>query len=273
MLATPDSRTSAIDLTQQQGVQVARGSVVSDTAGTRQATMLFRGGTTAQMILPDGSAQALTSLAVRATECSTGPLGPQAVPATLTAATSYAYAAELSVDAAVAAGATSVQFSQPVPFYVENYLGLAVGQAVNASWYDREQTSWLPAPSGVVVQILSVAGGAANLDVDGSGQPASAAALAALGVTDGERQELAALSCVSGVSLWRVPLTHFSLFDLGWVTGAGSGGVPQLVVVLACRPVTTARSTIPPSPWPPACSRETTRYWASPSTWRACLSA
>ncbi len=81
------------------------------------------------------------------------------------------------------------------------------------------------------MQILSVAGGAANLDVDGSGQPASAAALAALGVTDGERQELAALYAV-GQSLWRVPLTHFSLFDLGWVTGAGSGGVPQPVVVL-----------------------------------------
>jgi RHS repeat-associated protein len=231
VLATPDSHATAIDLTQQQGVQVARGGVVSDAAGTRQATLLFGGGTTAQMVLPGGSAQALTSLTVRATECSTGPLGPRAVPATLTPGTTYAYAADLSVDAAAAAGASSVQFSQVVPFYLENYLGLAVGQAVNASWYDREQTAWMPAPSGLVVQILSVTGGAANLDVDGGGQPAAAAALAALGVTDAERQQLASLYAV-GQSLWRVPLTHFSLFDFAWTTGSLVGGAPQPVVVL-----------------------------------------
>lgn len=56
-------------------VEVARGSVESDTDGSRQATLLFARGTVATMALPDGSTQELASLDVRATEYTVGPGG------------------------------------------------------------------------------------------------------------------------------------------------------------------------------------------------------
>jgi RHS repeat-associated protein len=66
-----------------------------------------------------------------------------------------------------------------------------------------------------VVKVLSVAGGLADLDTDGDGAADSAAALAALGITGAERQQVAALY-QAGQSLWRVPLTHFSPCDLNF---------------------------------------------------------
>jgi hypothetical protein len=48
--------------------------------------------------------------------------------------------------------------------------------------------------------------------VDGSGQPASAATLASLGITDAERAEILQLYAV-GQTLWRVELTHFTDWD------------------------------------------------------------
>ena len=60
----------------------------------------------------------------------------------------------------------------------------------------------------------------ADLDLDGSGLPANAGALAALGITASERQSVASLYA-TGQSLWRVPLNHFSPADMNW-----GGGLP-----------------------------------------------
>ena len=57
----------------------------------------------------------------------------------------------------------------------------------------------------------------AELDVDGSGTPASAAALIALGISDAERTHLAQLYA-AGQSLWRIPVHHFSAWDANWGT-------------------------------------------------------
>src|SRR5262249_26496650 len=81
-------------------MQVARGSVMRDDAGVRQATVLFPAGTTAVMVLPDGGSQPLTSLRVRATEFTVGDLGPNAMPAELPPASAYTYALQLSADEA-----------------------------------------------------------------------------------------------------------------------------------------------------------------------------
>jgi RHS repeat-associated protein len=231
-LAAPDTTVTAIDLTQTQGVQVARGSVVTDGDGTRRATLLFAPGVTAQMGFPDGSTQPITNLAVRATELSQGTFNSAAVPADLTAGEALGYVVDLAVDAAVAAGATSVTFSQAVPLYVEDFLALPVGQALGAAWLDREHTSWVPQAGGLVVQIVSVTGGLADLDLTGGGQPAAAADLAALGVTDGERQALASLYPV-GQTLWRLPVAHFSAWDFSWTLAGSAPPVPVTEVPTA----------------------------------------
>lgn len=196
-------------------LQTARGSRSEDEDGARTATLLFPAGTEASMVLPDGSTQPLASFNVRATEYTVGPNGPAAMPAPLPTTTGYTYAVELSVDEAVAAGAKEVRFSKPVLSYVENFLGFPVGEAVPAGYYDRSLGAWVPSDNGRVIAVLSVTGGLAELDLDGRGAPADPLALEALGITDDERRQLAALY-QPGQSLWRVPVSHFTPWDYNW---------------------------------------------------------
>lgn len=85
-------------------------------------------------------------------------------------------------------------------------------------YYDYEQAAWVPSENGLVIKILSITDGLADLDLDGSGSAADAAALAALNITAEERQKLAALYQV-GQELWRVPITHFTPWDCNWPYG------------------------------------------------------
>ena len=167
------------------------------------------------MTLPDGSTQPLTSLTVRATEYTVGPNGPAAMPAPLPPTSAYTYATELSVDEAVAAGATTVTFTKPVAVYVENFIGFPVGGSVPLASYDRLKAVWMPEPNGRVIKILSTAGDVASLDINGSGTAASPDSLSALGVTDAELTKLATLY-QAGQSLWRYELDHFSPHDANW---------------------------------------------------------
>jgi len=210
-----DTQVTAIDLSAPTPIQVARGNPVTDGDGTRRATVLFPQGTTADLVLPGGGIQPVTSLSVRATEYTVGPNGPNAMPAPLPPTSAYTYAVELSVDEAITAGAQRVRFSAPVVQYTENFLNFPVGGVVPAGYYNRDQAAWIPADNGRVIKLLSVTGGLADLDISGSGTPATPSALAALGITDPERQQLAALY-VPGQSLWRVPIPHFSAWDFNW---------------------------------------------------------
>lgn len=211
-----DSQVTHLDLTAPTAMQVARGNVVTDDDGTRQATLLFPPGTQATMTLPDGSTQPLTTLDIRATEYTVGATGPQAMPAELPPATGYTYAVEYSVDQAVAAGATRVDFNQPVFAYVDNFLNFPAGTLVPAGWYDATNAAWNASDNGRVIKILEVLLGQAVVDVNGSGVAASETDLVQLGLTAVELQQLAQLYPV-GKSLWRVPVTHFSPWDYNWI--------------------------------------------------------
>jgi len=192
--------------------QMHRGTPQTDAEGTRQATLLFPAGTTAQLLMPDGSTQAVSSLTIHVTEATVGTNGLAAMPAALPPTSGYTYCADFVAEEAEAAGATRVQFNQPVPVYLENYLGITVGLGVPVGYYDTQLGAWVPEHNGRVIQVLSTNGGLATLDVDGTGQPASSTNLAALGISTNELQRLAALY-PPGQSLWRVPLTHFSSLD------------------------------------------------------------
>jgi hypothetical protein len=172
-------------------LQVARGTVVTDESGPRQATMLFPAGTTAVKVNQNGTTEPLTTMNVRATEYTVGPKGPQSMPGALPPTSGYTYAVELSADEALEA--KTVNFSKPMSFYVDNFLNFPVGGIVPVGYYDRDRGVWVPSENGKIVKILAPVGDLADLDTDGSGTPATPAALLALGATDDERRELAKL--------------------------------------------------------------------------------
>lgn len=212
VLVALDPVVTPVDLASATAMQVAQGSVVADQDGSRQATVLFPAGAQATMRLPDGSTQALPQMTFRATEYTVGDSGPQAMPAELPPSSAYTYAVELSADEAIAANAKSVEFTSPVVSYTENFVGFPVGSAIPVGTYDADSAVWVPQENGLVVGVLSETAGLADLDVNGSGAPASASALSALGITNAERAQLASLYA-PGQSLWRVEVSHFSPLD------------------------------------------------------------
>ncbi|MBZ4417792.1 PA14 domain-containing protein [Myxococcus sp. RHSTA-1-4] len=199
-------------------LQVARGSTVSDADGARQATLLVPAGTGVTLTLPDGTTQALSSMSVRATEYTVGTDGPRAMPGALPPASGYTYAVEWSLDEALAAGATRVSFSQPVYFYLENFLAFPVGTDVPTGYYDRQVGAWKADEDGRVIKVVSITNGRADVDVTGDGLADTGAPLSDLGLGDEERQRLATLYS-PGSSLWRVPLTHLTPWDCNWPFG------------------------------------------------------
>jgi RHS repeat-associated protein len=212
VVMTPlDTNVATVDFTDP--VQVARGSATTDADGTRRATVMFFGGTRAALLLPNGSIDSIETMNVRATEYTVGDLGVAAMPGELPPATAYTYAVELSVDEAMAVGARAVRFSQPVHFYVENFLDIPVGSAVPVGTYDRQIGAWKPDLDGRVIAILDTVGGVASVAVTSAGTAAGMALLDSLGFTTNELQRLAALYPI-GTHLWRARLTEFSPKDL-----------------------------------------------------------
>ena len=213
----PDAVMTALDpqattvLFPGESFQVARASVITDEDGSRQATLLFPPGTYARVQGTTGSELA-SELNVRVTEYTVGPNGPAAMPATLPANSGYTYAVELSADQALRLDA-DVEFTQTVFLYVENFLEFPVGWDTAVGFYKPFQHAWCPSTNGRVIQILGVENGLAILDLDGAGNPATAAALSALQLSDEERAQLALLYA-PGQSLWRTPVDHFSTADV-----------------------------------------------------------
>ncbi|MGK5095116.1 RHS repeat-associated core domain-containing protein [Deltaproteobacteria bacterium TL4] len=239
ILLAYDAKVTTIDLDSNEPFQVAQGSPVTDEDGTRQATLLFPQKTNATMTLPDGTTQPLTTLHLRVTEYTVGPHGPKAMPAPLPPSSGYTYAVELSVDEAEAAGAEEVLLDQPVYFYVENFLGFPVGLSVPTAYYSGFQSrrspdpslpatgcapletpeentpAWIPTDDGRVIKILSINDGVAEIDIDGDDVADHATLLAELGVTQAEQRKLASLY-QPGQTLWRVPMRHFSPYDMNY---------------------------------------------------------
>jgi RHS repeat-associated protein len=209
---------------------VARGSPVTDADGTRQATLLVPPGTTAELVMPDGERQPVSSIAVRATEYTIGENGPAQMPAELPATSAYTYAVDFSADEALGPGAGDVEFSQPVYTYVEDFIGFPVGSAVPVGYYDESLEDWVPGRNGRVVEVLAVNGGLADLDTDGDGQVDDAQTLAALGINDTERTTIGGLYSAGSI-LWRVPITHFSAYDYNWPPDFSGNDLPPLVPI------------------------------------------
>ena len=222
MLVPMDPLVTPVSVGADAPMQVAEGTRQSDASGDRHATLIFAPGTTASLVMRDGSMQPASALHVRATEFTVGPNGLAAMPAELPPTSAYTYCVDLSADEEVAAGANGVQFNQTVYLYVENFLHFPVGGIVPQGDYDHAKGIWVPAENGRVVKVVSITNGAADLDTDGDGVADDGAAS---GVTDAERTQLAALY-VAGETLWRVPVIHFSPHDCNWPPGLPGDAVP-----------------------------------------------
>ncbi len=234
-----DTHTTVVDLSGSEPFQVAMGSVVTDDDGARQAILMFPQGTTAEMLLPDGTTQPLNTLSIRATEYTVGDIGPMTMPAELPPTTGYTYAVELSADEALENGAKingrDVLLSQPARFYVDNFLNFPVGRIVPVGYYDNDNAAWVPYDNGRVLGIVGETGGFADVDVDGDGLADTGEALEELNITDAERERLASLYD-PGRSLWRAQIVHLSTWDCNWPYGPPPG---------------SPKPTVPPPPPPP----------------------
>lgn len=211
----PDSLMTPVILGPNAPAQFAAGSEMSDEDGSRQAKVFFPAGTSATMTLPNGQQQALPVMHFRATEYTVGEGGPERMPGQLPPSSAYTYAVELSADQALATGATRVDFNQPVGLYVDNFIGFPVGEIVPAGWYDFRAGTWVASDNGRVIKLLGVEQGLAQIDIDGSGQAADAAALLELGISAEERAHLAQ-NYAAGAELWRTPLDHLTPWDCNW---------------------------------------------------------
>ena len=220
-----DEKVTKIDLTDNTKTNVAQSSVVSDKDGKRQGTVLFQPGTTATITLKDGTTKQLNQMNVRITEFTVGDNGPKAMPAELPPGTDYTYAIELTVEEALNEGVKingkDVVFNKPVPYYVENFLGFPTGTIVPVGYYDSDRAAWIAADNGKVIEILSIVDGKANVDIDGDKIAEGSDALTTFGITENEQVKLATLY-TAGQTIWRVPLAHFSTYDLNY--GRDCGG-------------------------------------------------
>lgn len=214
VLLPVDPKVTVVAMDSSQ-MQAAVGNAVTDASGTRRTLALFPAGTKASLALPDGSKTPLSQLSVRSTEFTVGGNGQNTMPGELPGASGYTYAMELSVDEAISAGAKSVEFNQPILFYVDNFLNFPVGMSVPVGYYDQEKAAWVPSANGRIVKIVEIRNGRAELDTDGNG---SADNDPALGITDAER-ELLAQHHTAGKVLWRVPMKHFTPWDCNWPYG------------------------------------------------------
>ena len=220
VMVSRDPTVTTLNFTAAAAPQIARGSVTTDTSGSRQATVLFPAGTTAQIYNPDGSTQTVNTLHLHFTEFTVGDNGLKAMPAPLPPTSAYTYALEFGADEVTTKIAgKDVLFNQPVYFYLDNFLNFPVGIQVPVGYYDQDKAAWIPSPDGRIVKIVSITNGLADLDTDGNNLADNNPVL---GITDAERTQLASLYAV-GKSLERIPVSHFSTYDPNYGSGCPAG--------------------------------------------------
>lgn len=188
---------------------VAQGATVSDSRGTRKATLFVPAGTSSPSI-------AGSNWNLRLTEFTVGADGARRMPGGLPDASAYTYAFAADIDEA---GGAHVEFNQPVVFYVDDFVNIKVGQSVPVGSYDDAAGVWRGEPSDIVMQIVDTTGGIAAIDVTGDGIADTNLDTGPYAISTEERVRLAqTYSVVPPMSkkLIRARLRHFSKWDLNW---------------------------------------------------------
>jgi RHS repeat-associated protein len=190
------------------GFTLIQGELENDSSGTRRASLFFPPGSQASV---PGEGSPRSSFGVRVKELSNRSVsGRDGMPATLPAQAAFTYAFSVALEGAEAA---DVAFGQPVPMYVENFLGFPVGETVPVGRYEPSSAQWSAQENGRVLAIVGVdAQGRALVNIDatpGADDPT------ALGMSPAELSALAAQYTV-GQSLWRVRVQRSAAWALSW---------------------------------------------------------
>lgn len=203
-----------------------RASLSSDSRGSRSARLYLPAGTQATRVESDGSSAPLPEVSLRASELGVGADSRSELPAELPETAAAIYAIELSVDQVDATGGAEIELNQAAALYVDDFLGLPVGTSLPVGAHARDAATWLGASDGHVIRRLAAGEGPAELDVDGSGTPASGGSLAALGIDDAERVAIAQ-AFAPGAAFFRVPVHRLGPYaiSLPFAVDEGAGGV------------------------------------------------
>ena len=117
-----DINVTPITLRDAVNAQMAQGTQESDANGARQARLVVPKGVAGELVLAEGTRQALDDMNLRVTEYTVGDDGP-AMPAEMPPNIAYTYAMDLSIDEAMDVNAADVVFEKPLYFYLDNFLG------------------------------------------------------------------------------------------------------------------------------------------------------
>ena len=208
VLVPRSPRIYPVDLTEPVSHWVS-GEPVGDSDGTRRTSVFFPSDTVATLPTTSGGT-ALDALSLRITEYTAGEGDLLSIPGSSELEAPLAWVANFHIDEA---NSNRVDFSQPVPIYIDNYLNLDTGTRLPIQRYDTENANWTAEPDGRVVEIAGIVNDKAVLKLDGTGQPANEADLTALGITEEELRQLAQRYPV-GASLWRFLADHFSIYGV-----------------------------------------------------------
>ncbi len=214
ILIKPDARVTKINLNQAEP-QTVQSNIVTDADGPRKAAVIIPGTTQGFVVLPNGSRRGFDQLSLRVTEYTVGDKGPEKMPAPLPPSTNYTYAFDVSADEALVLGSKHIEFSKPVAFYVNNFLGFPVGTPAPYGIYDEVKAQWIGQPDGRVVKIQRIDSGRAVVKVSTVNEEATPAELLTLGIDNAELQQLAQ-AYPAGTELWRVVTNRFSPGDINW---------------------------------------------------------
>lgn len=219
VLLNKDSQVTKVDFSKADTANEFAGSKVKDEDGNRQARVFFPVGTSVSIHNPDGTTRPMDLLNLRITEFTEGASGLNAMPGELPPTSAYTYAIEITADEVdTKIDGKDVIFNQEVYLSVDNFLGFPVGSPAPSGYYDSDKAAWIPSQNGKVLKMLKVTNGKGVLDIEGKGKAATKKLLNELNITVAE-QEFFASNFKPGESFWRIPLTHFSFWDLNWPFG------------------------------------------------------
>ena len=206
--------------------QVVRGRFATDANGDRAIRLSFPSSTVAQVVKSVGDTVTYTAMRVRATEFTVGGDEVKTMPAELPQSSAYTYCVDLRLDEAdsiaIATGVKPLEshFTKPVPCYVKNFLHTPIGSFVPLGYYDQTAHAWKADSDGVVIKVVGVSatGDTARIDSRGTGSADTQTRLDSLGVTPDELVRIKSQFAV-GDTLWRVRVSHFSIWDLNFNLG------------------------------------------------------
>jgi RHS repeat-associated protein len=212
VLSEYDQKSTEISLNSPVS-QFHESSIVQDESGSRKTQILIPENTSAVIRLPDGTTKSLSKLTIRATEVTFGSSGHDRMPAPLPPRSAYTYCADFTADEAQALNAESIEFSNPIPVYVDNHLNIPTGMGVPSGYFNKTTGLWESSNDGVIITLLGIDSNLkAQLDIEGNGNAANSQMLASWGITDSELQTIAQ-KFQPGQSFMRVRIKHFSFWD------------------------------------------------------------